>query len=170
MKKNKKTIKYKIGDLSNGTRKSNKVVTEDVIVKKKSSLFEYIKVLFGKESEWEVLTNYDKAKNAFMINRFMSIKFPTQANLFNKLKTDPVAAAESWRMMGRKYSRVPGFIYTKIKETKKEKVWVPNQNALDLYLRINEIGEREFNEALKLKPDEIKHSIQILEKQFKDAE
>ena len=56
-------------------------------------LFDFIKVLFGNgkkaNDKWEKLTSYDKSKNAFMTNRLMSAKFPTQANLFNKLRTDP---------------------------------------------------------------------------------
>ena len=51
-------------------------------------LFDYIKVLFGKDPQWEKLKGYDKSKNSFMTNRFMSIKFPIQANMFNALKID----------------------------------------------------------------------------------
>ena len=50
-------------------------------------LFDYIKVLFGKDSEWEEATDYDKSKNSFMTNRFMSAKFPVQANLFNQFRS-----------------------------------------------------------------------------------
>ena len=51
-------------------------------------LFDYIKVLFGKDVNWDKVSNYDKSKNSFMTNRFMSIKFPIQANMFNTLKID----------------------------------------------------------------------------------
>jgi hypothetical protein len=129
-------------------------------------LFDYINVLFGTDSQWDKLSNYDKAKNEFMTRRFMSIKFPNQANLFNVMKTDPVGQAESWRLIGSKFNRVPGFIYTKVKNLKKNKAWVPNQNAVDEYLKINQIGQREFNEALKFNPTAIKESIESLEKQM----
>ena len=39
-------------------------------------LFDYIKVLFGRDLQWNKLKGYDKSKNSFMTNRFMSIKFP----------------------------------------------------------------------------------------------
>ena len=58
-------------------------------------LFDYIKVLFGRDPQWEKLKGYDKSKNSFMTNRFMSIKFPIQANMFNALKIDPVGQAGS---------------------------------------------------------------------------
>jgi hypothetical protein len=129
-------------------------------------LFDYIKILFGKDSEWEEVSDYDKSKNSFMTNRFMSAKFPIQANLFNHLKIDPVGQATAWRMVSSKFNKVPGFIYTKLEKEKELKKWKPDNKALTLYLKINEIGEREFYEALKYNFDEIKKSIESLEKQI----
>ena len=131
-------------------------------------LFDYIKVLFGKDEHWDKVTNYDKSKNSFMTNRFMSIKFPIQANLFNTLKIDPVGQAEAWRLVSSKFNRVPGFIYTKVKKSAKQKAkeWNPNPKALELYMKFNEIGEREYKEALKHNPSLVQSSIDILEKQM----
>jgi hypothetical protein len=129
-------------------------------------LFDYIKVLFGKDKEWEEATDYDKSKNSFMTNRFMSAKYPIQANMFNQLRTDAVGQATAWRMVSSKFNKVPSFIYTKLKKEKEEKEWKPNDKALQLYLKLNEIGEREFNEVLKFNYTEIKKSIEILEKQI----
>ena len=129
-------------------------------------LFDYIKVLFGRDPQWEKLKGYDKSKNSFMVNRFMSIKFPVQANMFNALKIDPVGQAEAWRMVASKFNRVPGFIYTKTKASKKIKPWVPESKALEFYLKINEIGERDFKEAMKHHPSEVKNAITVLEKQM----
>ena len=131
-------------------------------------LFDYIKHLFGTDAQWEKLKGYDKSKNSFMINRFLSIRYPIQANMFNALRTDPVSQAEAWRMVASKFNRVPGFIYTKTKATKKTKVWDPNPKALALYLKINEIGERDYLEAMKHQPLQVKNAINILEKQMSD--
>ena len=129
-------------------------------------LFDYIKVLFGKDAQWDKLKGYDKSKNSFMTNRFMSIKFPIQANMFNALKIDAVGQAEAWRMVASKFNRVPGFIYTKVRAKKKEKVWDPNPKALEMYLKLNEIEDRDFKEAMKYNPTEIKNAISTLEKQM----
>ena len=131
-------------------------------------LFDYIKVLFGKDVNWDKVSNYDKSKNSFMTNRFMSIKFPIQANMFNTLKIDPVGQAESWRLISSKFNRVPGFIYTKVKKTPKQKAkeWNPNPAAKEMYMKFNEIGEREYREALKHNSSLIKSSIDTLEKQM----
>jgi len=131
-------------------------------------LFDYIKVLFGKDAHWENVSGYDKSKNSFMTNRFMSIKFPIQANLFNTLKIDPIGQAEAWRLVSSKFNRVPGFIYTKVKKSAKQKAkeWSPNPKALESYMKFNEIGEREYKEALKINPSQVQSSIDILEKQM----
>ena len=131
-------------------------------------LFDYIKVLFGKDEHWDKVSNYDKSKNSFMTNRFMSIKFPIQANLFNSLKIDPAGQAEAWRLVSSKFNRVPGFIYTKVKKSAKQKAkeWNPNPKALELYMKFNEIGEREYKEALKHNPSLVQNSIDTLEKQM----
>jgi hypothetical protein len=131
-------------------------------------LFDYIKILFGKDKDWDKVSNYDKSKNSFMSNRFMSIKFPIQANLFNTLKIDPVGQAEAWRLVSSKFNRVPGFIYTKVKKSAKQKAkeWNPNPKALELYMKYNEIGEREYKEALKYNQSLIQASIDTLEKQI----
>jgi hypothetical protein len=129
-------------------------------------LFDYIKVLFSTEEKWNKLKPYDKIKNNFMVNRFMSIKFPIQANLFNLLKTDPVGTAESWKMVASKFNRVPGWIYTRVRKTKKEKKWEPKPEAIEFYMKVNEIGKREFEEAVKFHPTQMKVIIGKLEKQI----
>ena len=129
-------------------------------------LFDYIKILFGKDAQWDKVSNYDKSKNSFMTNRFMSIKFPIQANLFNTLKIDAVGQAEAWRMVASKFNKVPSFIYTKVKKQEKEKQWVPNPKAVETYMKLNEIGHREFKECLKYNSSEVKAAIDIIEKQM----
>lgn len=131
-------------------------------------LFDYIRLLFGKDSDWEKVSNYDKSRNSFLSNRFMGIKFPIQANLFNTLKTDPIGQAEAWRMVASKFNKVPGFIYTKVKKQPKEKEWKPEPKAVELYMKYNEIGNREFAEAIKYNPLLVKTAINILEKQISD--
>ena len=130
------------------------------------TLFDYIKILFGTDKQWDKLSSYDKIKNEFMIRRFMSIKYPQQANLFNVIKTDSIGQAECWRMIGSKFKRVPGFIYTKVKKQKADKKWEPNPEVLKEYLKINQIGMREFEEALKLNPIKLKNSFKKLKEQI----
>lgn len=131
-------------------------------------LFDYIKVLFGSDQGWDDLNGYDKSRNSFMTNRFMSAQWPVQANLLNALRTDPVGQAEAWRMVARKFNRVPGFIYTKVSKGKTEKQWTPDPKALEFYLKVNQIGMREFNEALKWNRAAVVAAIDTLKSHISD--
>ena len=69
-------------------------------------------------------------------------------------------------MVASKFNKVPGFIYTKVKKQEKEKHWSPDPSIVELYMKFNEIGNREFKECLKYNPSEVKAAIDILEKQI----
>jgi NACalpha-BTF3-like transcription factor len=135
-------------------------------------LFDYVKVLFEQGKKYEELKPYDKTKNAFMLNRFMSIQYPSQAQHFNQLGINSIGVADSWRMVGRQFKRVPGWIFTKVKksEKQKEKEYRPNEEILELWMKLNEIGEREYKEALRFSRDEVVESLKKLEKQVGNKE
>ena len=120
-------------------------------------LFDYIKVLFGRDQQWNKLKGYDKSKNSFMTNRFMSIKFPIQANMFNTLKIDPVGQAESWRLISSKFNRVPGFIYTKVKKTPKQKAKEWKANNHDKVIQIQKKWKKKNPE--KVRKSQIKNYL-----------
>jgi hypothetical protein len=129
-------------------------------------LFDFIKVIFAKDDTYDKLTLSDKSKHTFMLNRFMSIKYPIQASLFNMIKTNSVGISDSWRMVAKQFGRVPGWIYTKTKKNsvKKEKSeYEPSEEAISEYMRITEIGHREFTDAMKLCPDELKKQLYVLD-------
>lgn len=129
-------------------------------------LFDYIGTIFGSDKVWEEVGNNDKNKHSFMLNRLMSIQFPMQASMLNALKISQIGQAETWRMIGKQYKRTPGFIYTKT-STKKEKTKKKySDDAVRKYMQINEIGEREFKEALKFNEEEILKSLEIIDKTY----
>jgi hypothetical protein len=130
-------------------------------------LFDFIKVIFEQNKKYEDLKNYDKVKHNFMLNRFMSIQYPIQAQMFNKLGISPLGVSDSWRKVGRNYKKTPGWIFTKLKKNQKnQKAYSPSPEALTLFLQINQIGEREFKEALKFNPDLVTESLKGIEKQL----
>lgn len=130
-------------------------------------LFDFIKVMFSSDDSYEKLTISDKTKHTFMVQRFMSIKYPVQASLFNMLKTNPLGVADSWRIVAKQFGRTPRWIYTKTKKSTKSKTnknkYIPSKEAIDEYMKINEIGRREFEDALRLCPTELKKDLKVLE-------
>lgn len=132
-------------------------------------LFDYIKVMFDSSSKYSEVTDYTKRKNSFMLNRFMSIKYPIQANLFNFLNTDAVGASDSWRRVTSQYKRTPGWVFTKVKKNTQKssaKEYIPSDEAINLFMSFNQIGQREYKEAMKFNREETVKYLQILEKEL----
>ena len=47
-------------------------------------LFDLVRVMFTSPSKYKDVKNSDKAKNHFMIQRFMAINYPDRSQLLNK--------------------------------------------------------------------------------------
>lgn len=130
-------------------------------------LFDYINVIFGaNNAQWEEISELDMTRNAFMLNRLMSIKFPIQAQMLNIMKISPVGQAQTWRNIAKQFKRTPGFIYTKTKNMSSDKTKKLNEDAVAMYMKINEIGETEFKDAYRFNPKEVEKALDILEKTY----
>jgi hypothetical protein len=130
-------------------------------------LFDFIKVIFEQNNKYESLKSYDKVKHNFMLNRFMSIQYPIQAQMFNRLGISSLGVSDSWRKVGRQYKRTPGWVFTKLKKNQKnQKTYSPSPEALNLFLQINQIGEREYKEALQFNQEGVVESLKSIEKQL----
>ena len=130
-------------------------------------LFDYINVIFSaNNAKWEEISELDMARNAFMLNRLMSIKFPIQAQMLNIMKISPVGQAQTWRNIAKQFKRTPGFIYTKTKNVSSDKTKKLNEDAVAMYMKFNEIGETEFKDAYRFNPDAVEEALEIIEKTY----
>jgi hypothetical protein len=129
-------------------------------------LFDYIKCLFSQSKDFENLPDYVKKKHAFMTNRFLSINYPIQAEMFNKLNINPVGVADSWRKVGIRHKRTPGWVFTQTKKKAKDSTYSPSEEVLSLYLKMNEIGMREYKDAMKYDPEKIIADLKTIQKQI----
>lgn len=130
-------------------------------------LFDFINTIFNKPDHvYEDLNYGEKTKHVFMLNRFFSIKFPLQADLFNRMNTPPLGVIESWRLVCKSFKRTPGWIYTKTKKVQKEKKKNLNidPDIIKKYLEMNSIGYREFEEALSYEEEKITKVLKSMEK------
>ena len=104
-----------------------------------------------------------------MLQRFMAIKHPVTANVFNINKVNPWAVVDCWHLIGSQYTKVPGWIYTKTKATKKEstkKEFVPEDSTVDYYLQKTEMSIRDYKDALKFNKELLLNELKMLEKQM----
>ena len=134
-------------------------------------LFDLIKVLFNGKKGYDKLTNYDKSKNRFMVQRFMSIEFPDVAELLNINGTNGAYIIDSFRLITRsRYNRVPGWVYTKTKKTKKkDSGFEPEDSTVKFFLKKYDTTMRDYNEILKsTQKEELLKELEELEQFLKE--
>jgi len=132
-----------------------------------TKLFDFIKIIFTKQKDYHKISNHNKKRHHFMINRFFAIKYPANAQLFNKNGINPVAVIDSWALVASRFKGVPGWIYTKTKKakktaTKKEK-YIPSDEVISFFIEKNEIGKREFKELEKFAKEDLYTALKKLE-------
>jgi hypothetical protein len=134
-------------------------------------LFDIIKTAFNKKGDWDKVSNSDKARNFFMLNRIMSIQFPIQANQFNKLKINPYPVADWWnRTLSNHYTRVPNWIYTKTiknKDVGKVKADIVDFPETEKFIMEKyEVSLRELKEIKLFFPDRYNNWITSINQQM----
>lgn len=134
-----------------------------------TKLFDFIKIMFTKPGEYKKIKNYNKKRHHFMVNRFFAIKFPANAQLFNRNGINPIAVIDSWSLVAARFKSVPFWIYTKTKKTskksnKKTSKYIPSDEVIKIFIDKNEIGKREFTELEKFAKDELYTQLELIEK------
>lgn len=118
--------------------------------------FDIIKAFYSKD--WAKISDRDKGRNFFMINRTCSIAYPLQANSFNNIKIQPDRVVDFWKIfITSKHKSVPSFIWTKT--IKKEKIKEENKYKPEVLIFIKEryqISDREINELIEFFPQKFK--------------
>ena len=113
-------------------------------------LFEFIKAVFANSSKYNESDNYTRSKHFFMLQRFMSIKYPTRSEAFNinGIKTNRVV--DVWRSILPK-GNVPYWVWTKGKKKATEKkVKIPSNEAIDYYLFKKGYSKRDLEDSVKI--------------------
>ena len=125
--------------------------------------FEIIKAFYKKE--WDKISDRDKSRNFFMINRICSIAYPLEANLFNHIKIQPDKVVDFWKIfITLKHKTPPSFIWTKTIKKEKEKSGIEyKEEVLNFIKEKNQISNREIQELIEFFPDEFKHFYKEIE-------
>ena len=131
-------------------------------------LFDLVRVMFTDPKKYREVKNSDKAKNQFMINRFMSIKYPSNAQLFNVNGISGANVVDSWSMVASRFKSVPGWFYTKTKKAKKNvpDKYNPSERALQIYMDKNQIGAREIAELKQFAKESFYTDLKKIEEQI----
>lgn len=132
-----------------------------------TKLFDFVKIIFTNPIKYKEVSNRNKRRHHFMINRFFSIKYPVNANLFNFNGINGISVIDSWQMVANRFKSVPGWIYTRTKAKKKVAIkkseYIPKEETIKVFIRNNEIGMREFQELEVFCKEELYISLKKLE-------
>ena len=133
-----------------------------------TKLFDFVKIMFTKPQIYAKIKQHNKKRHHFMINRFMSIKYPSNAQLFNFNGVNGANVVDSWAMVASRFKSVPGWFYTKTKKSKKNETdkYNPSEEAVEIYMSKNEIGNREFSELKEFAKESLYADLQKIESQI----
>ena len=133
-----------------------------------TKLFDFVKIMFTKPAIYKKLKQHSKKRHHFMINRFMSIKYPSNAQMFNINGINGGNVVDSWSMVASRFKSVPRWFYTKTKKAKKNVAdkYNPSDRAIELYMNKNEIGNREFDELKLFVKDQLYADLKKIEEQI----
>lgn len=133
--------------------------------RKQEGAYDLAKRMFTNSDEvWYDITDYEKTKHSFMINRIFSIQYPVSANNMNALKANPLGIVETWRRVARAWKRTPQWVFTK---TEKAEATNPlkkfSEETLRYYMTEHWCGEREMLEQYNLNGDEFLEELKYIE-------
>ena len=110
----------------------------------------------------------DKKKHSFMLKRLFSAQYPIQCNLVNNLDSDPEVASNLVALLATRYTDLPPFLKLKVSQKKKKESIISKyeDEVLNKYMQINEIGFRELEEAYMFNEAEVEKSLNLIKKNF----
>lgn len=130
-------------------------------------LFDLINTMFSRDGKFEKTTLHERGRHHFMINRFMSIKYPVQANYFNHTKIHPGNSVTYWAdTIGKMFTRTPSWMYTKTKKEKEKKAAAQpiTDSTIRYYCQKHQCSQRDVNDAMRLVGEPFIQELQSLQK------
>lgn len=130
-----------------------------------AELFDVVNALFKKTNDWNNISDDDKINNFFIINRFLSKKYPEKAQLLNSKNINKLASIELWYHFLKKEPYPKWFWSKSPKNKSSEKIKISNKDQ-ELLLRKLRIKNWELIYLIDKHPKFIKEEL----KYYKDLE
>ena len=132
----------------------------------KIELFDLVKIMFTDSKKYNDISNIAKSRHSFLINRFFAIKYPSTAQSLNFSGVNGIVLVDLWQMVASKYTKVPGWIYTKTKKSEDKKEWYPDKELAKIYMDAHKITERDLKLMIKFNQEEVKKIFDKLKRQI----
>lgn len=134
-------------------------------------LFDIIKIIFSDPSKYSSISNVEKRKYYFILNRRFAIQHPMQANALQHLKINQALVIDFWQSFLRKqYKYMPSWIYAKgIKKTQeiKEKKLSVSNDLINEYSKYFKIDRKSVLDSLQFYEKETIQELKEFENQLK---
>ena len=116
------------------------------------------------------VSSADKKKHSFMLKRLFAAQYPIQCNLVKHLDSDPEMASDLVALLATRYTDTPSFLKLKLNQKKKKESILSKyeDEVLNKYMEINEVGFRELEEAFMFNETEVEKALNLIKKNFFD--
>ena len=116
--------------------------------------------IFKKKEEYKKLSNEDKEKFFFIINRKFARGYPQNAQFFNDKSIDKASAMDIWYhfFIKKRVQGIPSWYWTPKKEKEKEKS-VATKSDIEFLMSFYDIKERDVYFLIKNYPDEVTEEL-----------
>lgn len=104
-------------------------------------LFDVVKAVFAGRP----VSRADKVRNAFIINRMMSARYPLPASALNVMGGDPSRVVDCWAALVGGIGAVPPWVFAKGAKREAPARKKPERAALELWMEVNRVGEAELD-------------------------
>jgi hypothetical protein len=122
--------------------------------------------IFKNRNNYYKLTDEDKKKFFFIINRKFAAKYPLQADFFNSKFIDKDSALDVWYNYFNKMSNIPSWYWTKTEKIKNNKF---TNKEVELFKKYNEyFSDKDLDFIFKYFEDEVRDELKILKKYEKE--
>lgn len=146
--------------------------TEEKMKKSEPGLFDYVNMLFKNPVEFTSLKPYNKGRNFFMMNRFFSMGFPVQAQMFNHVRINPAEASQYWcDSLSKMYRSTPGWIFSTLKRIKNTKTEKKSEQRVDdetvlAYCKRYDYSKKDIEDAMNFYPTQMRDELIQFENQL----
>ena len=118
-----------------------------------------VDMIFKKKDDYKKLSNEDKEKNFFIINRKFARGFPNHAQYVNNKMIDEASALDIWYQffIKKRTTGIPSWYWVPKKDKKKKSI--ATKKDIEFLMNFYDIKERDVNFLIEHYPKEVIEEI-----------
>lgn len=135
------------------------------------TFFEFVSTMFSRP-RYAKCTDTDKKQHFFMTMRTLSTLYPVEINNYNVKGINEIAVLDYWHfVLTSKFRTQPRELFTPTKKADKTKSKISKfkKDTIKLYLRINEMDERDFDFLASINEEFVCLQLKDIEKDLKES-